>query len=90
MCFVDTIDWSRITNSTEEKDNIIVNNQAANECPICPSGKKSEGTGDGDHIELPCPSSKRDPNQKLCWNRQHCQKSMFLFCLIKKNHFNKV
>lgn len=77
LCFVDTIDWSIIARNTDTKDHIIYGNQAQNECPVCPSGKKNEGTTDGDQTKiLDCPVALTDPKQRLCWNRDHCQKGM--------------
>lgn len=76
LCFVDTIEWTRITVTAEEKDNVIVGNQAPNECPVCPSGKKPNESAEYDPSDgLECPRSKRNSQKTLCWNRQNCQKS---------------
>lgn len=75
LCFVDTIDWTKIALNTESKEHFMVLNKPKNECPICPSGKKSEGESSNDLEILDCPVSPNDPKQRLCWNRQNCQRS---------------
>lgn len=81
LCFVDTIDWSKIAINAES--NFFSANKAKNECPICPSGKKMESSSNGDSTKeisdtLECPLSTIDSKQRLCWNRQNCQKSKMI------------
>lgn len=80
LCFVDTIDWSRIAVNAESKENFFAQNKPKNECPICPSGKKMD-SGGGDLAKdlsenVECPISPTDLKQRLCWNRQNCQIGM--------------
>lgn len=82
LCFVDTIDWTAIATNTGSKDHILVANKPANECPICPSGKKSDNDNNNNNNnndqlsdELDCPALVSDNKKRLCWNRQNCQKS---------------
>lgn len=77
LCFVDTIDWSRIAVNAESKEHVFSQNKPMNECPICPSGKKMD-SGGGDLAKdlsesVECPISSTDSKQRLCWNRQNCQ-----------------
>lgn len=82
LCFADTIDWTAIATDTSSKDHILVANKPANECPICPSGKKSdnENTNNNNNEqlteELDCPMAPSNNKKRLCWNRLNCQKSM--------------
>lgn len=78
LCFVDTIDWSRIAVNAESKENFFSQNKPKNECPICPSGKKMDsGDLSKDLSEsVDCPVSSTDAKQRLCWNRQNCQIGM--------------
>lgn len=77
LCFVDTIDWSRIAINAESKENFFSQNKPKNECPICPSGKKVDNSGSESTKDLSealeCPIASSDPKQRLCWNRQNCQ-----------------
>lgn len=81
LCFVDTIDWTAIATNTGSKDHILVGNKRANECPICPSGKKSDNDNNNNNNnndqlvdELDCPAMQSDSKKRLCWNRANCQK----------------
>lgn len=76
LCFVESIDWSLIARNSAVK-NLFAFNKPQNECPLCPSGKRLETSGEvKDSSEsLECPPSKHDPKSRLCWNRHNCQRS---------------
>lgn len=53
----------------------MAGNKKENECPVCPSGKKSDNNLQiGPDPLLNCTTSPTDPNKRLCWNQQNCQK----------------
>ncbi|XP_055904049.1 insulin-like receptor isoform X2 [Eupeodes corollae] len=59
LCFVETIDWTRITVNMTNDQNFFWGNKAVQECPGCP-GEVDE-------------NSDKDCNGK-CWNSVTCQK----------------
>lgn len=75
LCFVETIDWSRIAINSEKTEHIFAANKPQDQCPICPSGKRIESGSDlkdnGNSLE--CPVSSSNPKQHICWNLQNCQ-----------------
>lgn len=79
LCFVDTIDWTAIALNTSPKDNVLLSNKPSNECPLCPTGKRSDvnsnDLNEPTEDDLDCPLSQYDSKKRLCWNRTTCQKS---------------
>lgn len=77
LCFVDTIDWSRITIKSATTDNIMRVNKPVNECPTCSGTSKPENNSENKNIletQLICPVVD-EVKQSFCWNRQTCQQS---------------
>ncbi|KAK7116268.1 putative molluscan insulin-related peptide(s) receptor [Littorina saxatilis] len=67
LCYVDTIDWSRIAVGLKESDHHIQENKDATKCVnYCPST---------------CPATVVDGKEaKRCWTSEHCQKSLECPC----------
>ncbi|XP_050401115.2 putative molluscan insulin-related peptide(s) receptor [Patella vulgata] len=63
LCYVDTIDWAKLIDSKEPKDNVFIENKDEQECVnICPDS---------------CERSKVDGKlAKRCWSSSDCQKGM--------------
>ncbi|XP_065207315.1 insulin-like peptide receptor isoform X2 [Planococcus citri] len=62
LCYIDTIDWERIT--TNGKDlNFIFENREANNCPKCPAFNSSL-----------C-AYNNNTRQSYCWTAEKCQKT---------------
>ncbi|XP_012136523.2 insulin-like receptor-like isoform X2 [Megachile rotundata] len=59
LCYVDTIDWDLIAKAGKG-ENVISGNNPKNGCPVC---------------EKHCPQSSTNPDEFLCWNQQHCQRT---------------
>ena len=80
LCYIDTIDWSKITNVNKE-DNFIAESQGIDECVnVCPKELTSEGT----QANI-CPSMDIEEDgmvvtQFLCWNAASCQKGKINIC----------
>lgn len=76
LCFVNTIDWSKITLNSGAKENVISYNKAPNECATC-SSKNNDNGDDASNTALTPSNCFESPEskQKLCWNKQHCQLS---------------
>lgn len=69
LCYGDSIDWTAIAANTQAKEHFVTGNKKDNECPVCPTSKKS-----ADNInELACKASPKDSKKGLCWNMMHCQ-----------------
>ena len=67
LCYVDTIDWSRIAVGLKESDHHIQENKDETECAnYCPE-ECSMTTVDGKEA-------------KRCWTGQHCQKNLGEYC----------
>lgn len=77
LCFVETIDWSTITSANA--GNVIRNNKAVNECPVCPNGVSDENnimkTGP-QSTQFACPEVSE--SKRFCWNRSTCQQSKLI------------
>ncbi|XP_011494410.1 PREDICTED: insulin-like peptide receptor [Ceratosolen solmsi marchali] len=58
LCYADTIDWDIIAKAGKG-EHVIAVNKPKNECPVC---------------EKDCPQRSTRPDEKLCWNKQRCQK----------------
>lgn len=88
LCFVETINWDIIAINQIQLQNIFANNKPQNECPICPSGRRQESSGEIKDVAeaIDCPPSPNDPHQRLCWNQFTCQrgnqpnKKTIIFC----------
>jgi hypothetical protein len=66
LCYIDTIDWTRIS-SVDPKDHFIQGNKNSSECiDICPA--KCTPTQKSDYE-----SHKMIPR---CWTMQHCQRNL--------------
>lgn len=65
LCFLSTIDWSRILDSVE--DNYIVRNKENNECgDVCPGIMQGKST---------CPQTVVNGDfTERCWSHAHCQR----------------
>ena len=76
LCYIDTIDWTKITNVNKE-DNFILQNKEIDECVnVCP---KEGPSGDQHHV---CPTMEFEEHgqmvtQRLCWSAQSCQKGKY-------------
>uniref|UniRef100_A0ABD2XMG2 Tyrosine-protein kinase receptor n=1 Tax=Trichogramma kaykai TaxID=54128 RepID=A0ABD2XMG2_9HYME len=58
LCYADTVDWDNIAKAGKG-ENVIAMNMPMNECPVC---------------DKDCPPRPTNPEEKLCWNKQTCQK----------------
>lgn len=75
LCYVDTINWMKIT-SVNNEDNFIMQNKDVEECVnVCP--RSSSNGGHCPVMEVPMANGVK-LSQPLCWNAQHCQKGEFL------------
>ncbi|CAG2239090.1 CD220 [Mytilus edulis] len=71
LCYIDTIDWTRIAKGVDRKDHFIKDNKKTAECvdmcpAYCAATPKSEFEN---HREI-----------KRCWTYNHCQKNLDCFC----------
>ncbi|XP_076465772.1 LOW QUALITY PROTEIN: putative molluscan insulin-related peptide(s) receptor [Babylonia areolata] len=67
LCYVDTIDWSRIAVGLKESDHHIQENKDETECV--------------NHCPEDCSVTKLDGKEaRRCWTSQHCQKNLDCHC----------
>ncbi|XP_052100450.1 insulin-like peptide receptor isoform X1 [Mytilus californianus] len=71
LCYIDTIDWTRIAKGVDRKDHFIKDNKKTAECvdmcpAYCAATPKSEFEN---HREI-----------KRCWTYNHCQKNLACYC----------
>ncbi|GAB0095553.1 Insulin-like receptor [Sergentomyia squamirostris] len=85
LCYVHTIDWTLIAPHTFRNDHYVKGNNKENLCPMCPGSKKHDKEGDQESQRpgLECPTSRHDPNSRLCWNSESCQKTCPESCKIQ-------
>lgn len=78
LCFLSTIDWSRILDSVE--DNYIVDNKDNNECgDVCPGIMQGKST---------CPQTVVNGDfTERCWSHAHCQRGKLIIQVIAICHF---
>ena len=71
LCYLNTIDWMRITNMKLE-DNFFVENKDIDECVnVCP--RRTDGGPRCPAMEVMLDSGDK-VHQQLCWTGDHCQK----------------
>ncbi|OXU24559.1 hypothetical protein TSAR_005271 [Trichomalopsis sarcophagae] len=58
LCYANTVDWDLIAHAGKG-GNVISYNRPKNECPVC---------------EKDCPRRQTNLDERLCWNKQFCQK----------------
>ncbi|XP_072941369.1 insulin-like receptor isoform X2 [Epargyreus clarus] len=69
LCYVNTIDWSRI-NAEGAENNVIRSNYDTRLCGLCPNPQSR--TEDRGQLHLQCPADSS--GRLLCWDDKHCQK----------------
>lgn len=81
LCYANNIEWTAIAENTTPSEHYISGNKKANECPVCPDGKRQESGSTISNVtevsvgpELNCTTLSIDSKKRVCWNRQHCQK----------------
>ena len=72
LCYVHTIDWSRIARNVSREDHFISQNKDQNECvDVCPR----KANGDDACERLPVPNEDGiNRTRAVCWTANHCQK----------------
>ncbi|XP_063395481.1 insulin receptor-like [Cydia fagiglandana] len=68
LCYVNTIDWSKIMGERAE-NNVIKGNYDSRLCGLCPD---AQGRDRDPRHSGSCPAD--DSGRLLCWNEKHCQK----------------
>lgn len=77
LCYIETINWSYITNVKKE-DHFIFENNKIDECvDVCPRDEKGRSTCPTMDIKMPI-VAETIIKQPLCWDAEHCQKGEWI------------
>ena len=72
LCYINTIDWTKIARRVSEEDHFISQNKDIDECVnVCPTDEEGKSLCHMKSITDPSGEVRR---QALCWTAKHCQK----------------
>ena len=80
LCYINTIDWSRLARNVSKEDHFISANKDIDQClDVCPKDEK----GSDRCRKLPVPTEDGiNRTRAVCWTANHCQKGKDTFTVF--------